>query len=176
MGTIQNSDVQLDLLSCKSEFLPWTPVYMHAITIDILQSSDRIKIQSHNGLQILTLIINVTGWINTGFILTGSINFWCVTLELRALLYLLRVLWLWYFVGDIWTSDIELWQAFDLLKRIPTTHITSYWDIRYRALMGWKAQNRYSLVWYSNTVHCTKVEVHIIKLGRLLCAYTEWVS
>ena len=61
MGTIQNSDVQLDLLSCKSEFLPWTPVYMHAITIDILQSSDRIKIQSHNGLQILTLIINVTG-------------------------------------------------------------------------------------------------------------------
>jgi hypothetical protein len=60
---------------------------MNNISIDILQSSDRIKIQSYTGLQILTRIVNVTGRINTGFILTGSINFWCVSLELRATIF-----------------------------------------------------------------------------------------
>ncbi len=86
-GKIPEKYGQVDFMAFQAEFLSWNPIFKDNSSNENLKSSYRIKIRSYTGLQILNRIVNVPGRINTGFILTGSINFSWVSLELRATIF-----------------------------------------------------------------------------------------
>jgi hypothetical protein len=64
---------------------------MHSVTIAMFQSSDWIKIQSYHWIANIDseflcdwVNVDVTGSINAGFILTGTINFLCAFISINA--------------------------------------------------------------------------------------------